>query len=35
MFRNIIIAGFMFGAAYASTVEIGTMTQGQNSPFDC
>ena len=35
MLRNIIMTGFLFGAAYASTVEIGSMSYGANSPFSC
>ena len=35
MLMNFILIGVVFSTAFASTVEIGTMSQGQNSPFDC
>ena len=35
MFRNAILIGVVFGTVFASELEVGTMSQGQNSPFDC
>ena len=33
--RHILVILMMVCTASASTVEIGAMNQGENSPFDC